>query len=55
MTRNRIHRLVVTEMRNNKPWPVGVVSMTDIVRQTLGGDEQAEDGGVMSFFGVDPI
>ena len=55
MTRNRIHRLVVTEMRDNRPWPIGVVSMTDIVRQTLGGEEQAEDGGVMSFFGVDPI
>ncbi len=55
MTRNRIHRLVVAELRDNKLWPIGVVSMTDIVRQTLGGGEQGDDDSSLSFFGVDPI
>ncbi len=31
MTRNRIHRLVVVDTRSGKPWPVGVLSMTDII------------------------
>ncbi len=31
MTRNRIHRLVVVDARSGKPWPVGVLSMTDII------------------------
>ena len=55
MTRNHIHRLAVVEIRGNRPWPVGVVSMTDIVRQTLGGGESVDDAGTMSFFGADPI
>jgi crotonyl-CoA carboxylase/reductase len=31
MTRNRIHRLVVTDNQSGRPWPIGVVSMTDII------------------------
>ncbi|MFZ2487800.1 MAG: CBS domain-containing protein [Anaerolineae bacterium] len=31
MTRNHIHRLVVVDNRGGKPWPVGVLSMTDII------------------------
>ncbi|MFZ2358069.1 MAG: CBS domain-containing protein [Anaerolineae bacterium] len=31
MTRNRIHRLVVADTRSGRPWPVGVLSMTDII------------------------
>jgi crotonyl-CoA carboxylase/reductase len=31
MTRNRIHRLVVVDTRSGKPWPAGVISMTDII------------------------
>ncbi len=31
MTRNRIHRLVVVDTRGGKPWPAGVISMTDII------------------------
>ena len=31
MTRNHIHRLVVADHRGGKPWPVGVLSMTDII------------------------
>ncbi len=31
MTRNHIHRLVVADKRGAKPWPVGVLSMTDII------------------------
>lgn len=55
MTRNRIHRLVVVEERDGRPWPIGVVSMTDIVRQTLGGTEPVADEATLSYFGVDPI
>ncbi len=55
MTRNHIHRLVVVDFRHNKPWPLGIVSMTDIVRQTLGGGEAVEDESVLSYFGADPI
>jgi predicted transcriptional regulator len=33
LNRNHIHRLVVVEERNDgRFWPVGVLSMTDIVR-----------------------
>ncbi len=33
LNRNRIHRLVVVEERNDgRFWPVGILSMTDIVR-----------------------
>lgn len=36
MTRLRIHRLVVIEERDGKRTPIGVVSMTDIVRSMMG-------------------
>ncbi len=37
MTRMSIHRLVVTESKDGKAVPVGVLSMTDIVRRMVGG------------------
>ena len=55
MTRNHIHRLVVVEGRDLGAWPLGVVSMTDIVRQTLGGMETVDDAEILSLFGADPI
>lgn len=36
MTRLRIHRLVVVEQRGGKRVPVGVISMTDVVRSMMG-------------------
>lgn len=42
MTRRRIHRLVVVEEVEGKRVPLGVVSMTDIVRSMMG--EEAEGG-----------
>ncbi len=33
MTRNRVHRLVVVEEKNGKLMPVGILSMTDVIRQ----------------------
>ena len=36
MTRNRIHRLVVVEERAGKLAPVGILSMTDVVRRLIG-------------------
>ncbi len=41
MTRHRIHRLVVLDAKGGKRVPVGVVSMTDVVRSMMGG---APDG-----------
>jgi len=35
MTRLRIHRLVVTEKRKGRKMPVGVISMTDVVRKLI--------------------
>ncbi len=35
MTTNRVHRLVVTEKREGRDVPVGVLSMTDIIRKTV--------------------
>jgi crotonyl-CoA carboxylase/reductase len=35
MTRLRIHRLVVTEERQGRKMPVGVISMTDVVRKLI--------------------
>jgi crotonyl-CoA carboxylase/reductase len=35
MTRLRIHRLVVTEDRKGRTMPVGVISMTDVVRKLI--------------------
>jgi len=32
ITNHRIHQLVVVEERDGKQWPVGVLSMTDVVR-----------------------
>ena len=55
MTRNHIHRLVVAETRNFRPYPVGIVSMTDIVRQTVGGLETIEDDTNLGYFGADPM
>jgi len=40
MTRNRVHRLIVVERRKGREWPIGVVSMTDIVRQGIRDDKQ---------------
>ncbi|MBI5537908.1 MAG: crotonyl-CoA carboxylase/reductase [Deltaproteobacteria bacterium] len=37
MTRMRIHRLVVVDDREGKRSPIGVVSMTDIIRRMMGG------------------
>jgi crotonyl-CoA carboxylase/reductase len=37
MTRLRIHRLVVTETQNGSEVPVGVISMTDVVRKLIVG------------------
>ncbi len=37
MTSRRIHRLVVLDLTGGKQEPVGVVSMTDIVRSMMGG------------------
>lgn len=36
MTRNRIHRLVVVEEQAGKLVPVGILSMTDVVRRLIG-------------------
>ncbi len=36
MTRNRVHRLFVVERREGKRVPVGVVSMTDIIKKGMG-------------------
>ncbi|HMP42442.1 MAG TPA: CBS domain-containing protein [Roseiflexaceae bacterium] len=42
LNRNRIHRLVVVEERNDgRFWPVGILSMTDIVRAIESGDISA--------------
>jgi len=39
LNRNRIHRLVVVEERNDgRFWPVGILSMTDLVRDMESGD-----------------
>jgi CBS domain-containing protein len=46
MTRNRIHRLVVVDTRSGKPWPVGVLSMTDII--TYGMKTMPAAGTAMS-------
>jgi crotonyl-CoA carboxylase/reductase len=35
MTRQRIHRLIVTESRGERNIPVGVISMTDVVRKLI--------------------
>jgi crotonyl-CoA carboxylase/reductase len=37
MTRMRIHRLVVTEEREGRSVPIGVISMTDVVRKLIVG------------------
>ena len=39
MTRLRIHRLVVTETQNGSEVPVGVISMTDVVRKLIVGPD----------------
>ncbi len=36
LTRNRIHRLVVMEERDGRQWPIGVISMTDIIEHMIG-------------------
>jgi crotonyl-CoA carboxylase/reductase len=36
MTRNRVHRLVVVEEKQGKLVPMGVLSMTDVIRQIIG-------------------
>jgi CBS domain-containing protein len=46
MTRNRVHRLVVVDTRSGKPWPVGVLSMTDII--TYGMRTMPAAGAAMS-------
>ncbi len=49
MTRNRIHRLVVVDERRGKPWPVGILSMTDVINFSLGGlmEEEEEGAGII--------
>ncbi|HWQ12768.1 MAG TPA: CBS domain-containing protein [Roseiflexaceae bacterium] len=43
LNRHRIHRLVVVEERNDgRFWPVGILSMTDLVRAMDEGEVQAE-------------
>lgn len=42
MTRNRIHRLVVVDTRTGKPWPVGVISMTDIITYGMSTEPAGE-------------
>ncbi len=37
MKKHGIHRLVVTETRNHQVYPIGVISMTDIVRAMAKG------------------
>lgn len=40
LNRHHIHRLIVVEERNDgRFWPIGVLSMTDIVREMEGGAE----------------
>ncbi|MCB1858516.1 MAG: crotonyl-CoA carboxylase/reductase [Gammaproteobacteria bacterium] len=39
MTRMRIHRLVVTEKQENRNVPIGVISMTDVVRKLIVTDK----------------
>jgi crotonyl-CoA carboxylase/reductase len=46
MARNRIHRLVVVDTRAGKPWPVGVLSMTDII--TYGMSTEPTGEGAMA-------
>ncbi len=36
MTRRGIHRLIVTEERDGRPFPIGVISMTDVIRELVG-------------------
>jgi len=49
MARNRIHRLVVVDERRGKPWPVGILSMTDVINFSLGGlmVEEEEGAGII--------
>ena len=35
MTRRGIHRLIVTEEREGRPFPIGVISMTDIINKMV--------------------
>jgi crotonyl-CoA carboxylase/reductase len=44
MTRASINRLVVVERQDGRRRPMGVISMTDIVRRMLGEDGPAESG-----------
>lgn len=46
ITNHRIHRLVVVEEREGKQWPVGVLSMTDVVRDMA---RESEASDVMAF------
>lgn len=48
MTRNRIHRLVVVDTRDGKLWPIGVISMTDIITYELGGGPGSEAGAYLA-------
>ncbi|RME11831.1 MAG: CBS domain-containing protein [Ardenticatenia bacterium] len=41
MARLRVHRLVVVEEDENGKHPIGVLSMTDVVREMAEGDENA--------------
>lgn len=42
MTRRHIHRLVVVDESRGKPWPIGVVSMTDVITYGMGYDPIGE-------------
>ncbi len=36
MTRHHVHRLIVVDASRGKPWPIGVVSMTDVITYGMG-------------------
>ena len=46
MTRRGIHRLIVTEVREGQPFPIGVISMTDIIRKLVWAPSTANGGMV---------
>ena len=46
MTRRGIHRLIVTEERDGRPFPIGVVSMTDIIHKMVATPAGGGDGRI---------
>jgi len=47
MTRRGIHRLIVTEEREGRPFPIGVISMTDIIRKLV-KEPSTGNGGLVA-------